>query len=92
MEGDPWLPEIARYVEEGNRPKLGEVVAKKRLDKVIAEEVMDELRIDLGRGTQADRNRVGRCLRQCGFVPGQWRNTQEEPEPGKKFRGYLRKV
>ncbi len=55
MEADPWMPEIERYVEAR--------------DRVTAEAVLNQIGMEVPRMTQADRRRVGKCLRQCGFDP-----------------------
>lgn len=73
MESDPWQPMIQEYI--------------RFLDKVTAEEVLVTcLKVEVSRMTQSDRNRVGRCLRQCCFEPSQWRGSD-----GGKIRGYRRK-
>jgi predicted P-loop ATPase len=55
MEADPWQAEVERFVE-----------AK---DRVTAEAVLVHLGFEVSRMGRVERNRVGRCLRECGFKP-----------------------
>lgn len=52
---DPWLERIEEYT--------------KSADKVKADAILDHLKIETGRQGQAEKNRVGRCLRALGFEP-----------------------
>jgi predicted P-loop ATPase len=60
---DPWLERISRFIEA--------------LDDVKAERIMSEcLELEVSRQGQAERNRVGRCLRLLNWEPSQWREGE----------------
>lgn len=71
VQVDPWMDRIERFVD-------GE-------DEIKAERVLSEcLEIEPSRQGQAERNRVGRCLRQIGWKADQWRDGSA------KIRGFRR--
>jgi predicted P-loop ATPase len=60
---DPWLERISCFIEA--------------LDDVKAERIMSEcLELEVSRQGQAERNRVGRCLRLLNWEPSQWREGE----------------
>jgi len=58
VEGDTWADAVSRYVSADGR------------DEVKAVDILAFIGYELKDMRQADRNRIGRCLRALGFEPG----------------------
>jgi predicted P-loop ATPase len=75
-QDDPWQPEVGKYCASVGDASIGEI--------------LEALGVERARWTQADQNRVARCLRQLGWEryrpwttvrPRPWRYRPARPSP-----------